>query len=97
LLPSAFAGTQLQARLSDLRRPALLLAGFMSHMCVSTTARAALDLGHLVTIAADATATRALPDVFGGPDLPAAHVHRTALAELADRFAAVLASADIAD
>jgi len=96
-LPNAFAGTELQGRLSDLRRPSLLLAGFMTHMCVSATARAALDLGHQVTIAADATATRALPDVFGGADLSAAQVHRAALAELADRFAAVLPSADIAD
>jgi nicotinamidase-related amidase len=58
-------------------------------MCVSATARATLDLGYETTIAADATATRALPDPLGGPAISAAEVHRTALAELADRFAVV--------
>jgi nicotinamidase-related amidase len=58
-------------------------------MCVSTTARAALDLGYETIIAADATATRALPDPLGGSAISAAELQRTALAELADRFALV--------
>jgi nicotinamidase-related amidase len=91
-LPSAFAGTDLQERLRRIGRPALLLAGFMTHMCVSTTARAALEIGCRVTVAADATATRALPDPLGGPAIGAAEVQRTALAELADRFAAVVST-----
>ena len=89
-LPSAFAGTDLDERLRTIGRPGLLLAGFMTHMCVSTTARAALDLGHRVTIAADATATRALPDPLGGPAVGAPEVQQAALAALADRFAAVV-------
>ncbi len=89
-LPSAFAGTDLHEQLRATGRPALLLAGFMTHMCVSTTARAALDLGYQITVAADATATRGLPDPLGGPALGAAEVQRAALAELADRFAAIV-------
>ena len=41
------------------------------------------------TVVADATATRALPDPLGGT-IPASVVHRTALSELADRFAIVV-------
>jgi len=61
----------------------------MTHMCVSSTARAALDLGYRATVIADATATRALPDPTGGPDLAPEALQRAALAELADRFAVV--------
>jgi nicotinamidase-related amidase len=88
-LPSSFAHTILQESLLATGRRQLILCGFMTHMCLSTTARAALDLGYETTIAADATATRALPDPLGGPVISAAELHRTALAELADRFAIV--------
>ena len=87
-LPNAFAGTDLSARLSASGRKNLLLAGFMTHMCVSSTARAALDLGYRVTIDADSCATRDLPDGRGGV-LSAALVHDVALAELSDRFAII--------
>ncbi len=88
-LPNAFAGTDLAGLLAATGRKELLLAGFMTHMCVSSTARAGLDLGFRVTVAADACATRALPGVAGGPELAADQVHAVALAELADRFAIV--------
>jgi nicotinamidase-related amidase len=88
-LPNAFARTDLHARLLATGRPEIILAGFMTHMCVSTTARAALDLGIRATIVAAATATRALPDPSGGV-LPAELVQRAALAALADRFAIVV-------
>jgi len=87
-LPNSFAGTDLQARLAETGRSNIVLAGFMTHMCVSSTARAALDLGLRTTIAADACATRDLPDIRGGT-LPARTVHEVALAELSDRFAII--------
>jgi nicotinamidase-related amidase len=87
-LPNAFAGTNLTALLEAAGRKNIVLAGFMTHMCVSSTARAALDLGYRVTVGADACATRDLPDGTGGV-LSAATVHQVALAELADRFAIV--------
>lgn len=87
-LPNAFAGTDLQARLAATGRTNIVLAGFMTHMCVSSTARAALDLGLRTTIAADACATRDLPDGRGGA-LAARTVHEVALAELSDRFAII--------
>jgi nicotinamidase-related amidase len=96
-LPNAFAGTDLHQRLQQTGRHNLILAGFMTHMCISASTRAALDLGYQNTVAADATATRALPAHDGGAPVPADTVHRIALAELADRFAAVVPSDRIAD
>lgn len=95
-LPNGFAGTELHERLQQAGRNSLILAGFMTHMCISASARAALDLGYQTTVVADATATRALPAHDGGAAIPSDAVHRTALAELADRFAAVVRSAEIA-
>jgi len=89
-LPNAFAGTDLAERLSATGRKNLVIAGYQTHMCVSSTARAALDLGYRVTIPADACATRALPDPLGGEAISGAAIHRHALAELADRFAIVV-------
>jgi nicotinamidase-related amidase len=88
-LPNAFAKTDLDARLKATGRIDLIVAGFMTHMCVSATTRAALDLGYRATVVAEATATRDLPDGTGGV-LEAALVKRVALAELADRFARVV-------
>jgi nicotinamidase-related amidase len=88
-LPNAFAQTNLQDALAKTGRKSLILAGFQTHMCVSSTARAALDLGYRITVLSDASATRALPDPTGGPALSADELHRAALAGLADRFAIV--------
>ncbi|ACB73626.1 cysteine hydrolase family protein [Opitutus terrae] len=88
-LPNAFAGTTLADTLAQLGRKELILAGAMTHMCVSATARSALDHGYHATVVADACATRDLPATDGGV-IAAADVHRVALAELADRFATVV-------
>jgi nicotinamidase-related amidase len=95
-LPNAFAGTGLESRLKDIAaatgRKSIMIAGFMTHMCISATARAALDLGIAATVVAAACATRDLPSPLGG--VVAAHVvHETALADLADRFAVVVPDA----
>lgn len=90
-LPNAFAGTDLQAKLASTGRKNIVLAGFMTHMCVSSTARAALDLGWRTTIASDACATRDLPDGRGGA-IGADVVHDVALVELSDRVAVIAAS-----
>ncbi len=94
-LPNAFAGTDLAQRLAAVGRKELIVAGYQTHMCVSSTARAALDLGYRVTVPHDACATRALPDALGGGAISGAQIHRHALAELADRFAVVLPAAAI--
>ena len=93
-LPNSFAGTDLHARLQATGRPELIIAGFMTHGCVSATARAAIDLGYRVTVVAAACATRDLPHVAGGT-LAAADLHRATLAALADRVAVVVADAGV--
>jgi nicotinamidase-related amidase len=99
-LPNSFAGTMLAEVLEGIGPRPLVVAGFMTHMCVSATVRAALDRGLSSTVAMDATATRDLPDPTdktGGGDLPADTVQRAALAAIADRFATVVPAADIPD
>jgi nicotinamidase-related amidase len=95
--PNAFARTTLTAALEAAGDRPIIVAGFMTHMCVSATVRAALDRGIPATVALDATATRDLPDPSGGEDLPAESVQRAALAAIADRFAVVVAADDIPD
>ncbi|MFN3764340.1 MAG: cysteine hydrolase family protein [Aliihoeflea sp.] len=96
-LPNAFAGTSLKDVLEATGRKRLVLAGFMTHMCLSSTARAALDLGFQTVVVSDASATRDLP-VPGaeGEVLTAVDLHRAELAMLADRFAIVCTTDDLA-
>ena len=61
-------------------------------MCISATARSATDHGFRATVVADACATRPLPGALGGV-IPAAQVHDTALAEIADGFNVVVRNA----
>lgn len=89
-LPNAFAGTDLKAQLDAIGKTEIILAGFMTHMCVEATARAAIDLGLKATVIAAATATRDLPDPLTGQPVAAAEVQRNALTALNDRFATVV-------
>ncbi|HTJ70926.1 MAG TPA: isochorismatase family protein [Actinospica sp.] len=92
-LPSSFVGTDLDARLRALGVEDLVLAGFMTHMCVNSTARDAFNRGYRPTVVAAATATRALR----GPDgelVSAASLQAASLAGLADLFALVVGKAD---
>jgi len=93
--PDAFSGTQLADLLATIGRRDIIIAGFMTHLCVSSTARVAFDMGYRVTIAADACATRSLPDTLAHAAIPDTVVHRVALAELADRCAVVARVAEI--
>lgn len=92
-LPNAFAGTQLHELLQKIGRTQLIIAGCTTHVCVSATARAALDLGYSSTIVADATTSRDLNDGFGNI-IPATLVKQVALAELRDAFSVVVKTAD---
>ncbi|MBX3529151.1 MAG: cysteine hydrolase [Rhizobiaceae bacterium] len=93
-LPNGFAGTNLKDVLDATGKKRLVIAGFMTHMCVSSTARAAIDLGYSTVVVADASATRDLPRPSGGV-LAAADLHDAELAALADRFAIVCNTADL--
>jgi nicotinamidase-related amidase len=90
-LPSSFVGTDLEDHLRGAGITNLVLAGFMTHMCVNSTARSAFNLGFAPTVVAGATATRALP----GPDgtVSAAALQSASLAALSDMFAVVVPDA----
>ena len=87
-VPNAFAHTNLDALLKELGAKTLIVGGFMTHMCVSSTVRAALDLGYGCTVLGPACATRDLPDGRGGV-VAADELHRVELAALSDRFAMI--------
>lgn len=93
--PNSFFKTELDGLLKTVDASHLVLAGFMTHMCVNSTARGAFNLGYAPTVVAGATATRALPGP-GGDAVPASAMQSASLAALADLFAVVVAgSADI--
>ena len=95
--PNSFVQTDLDDVLKAVDASNLVLAGFMTHMCVNSTARGAFNLGYAPTVVAGATATRALPDIGGDP-VPARTVQTASLAAIADLFAVVVAgAADIPD
>jgi nicotinamidase-related amidase len=90
--PNSFVRTDLDDRLKGLGASNLVLAGFMTHMCVNSTARGAFNLGYAPTVVAAATATRTL----AGPDstpVPAAVMQSASLAAMSDLFAVVVPDA----
>jgi len=89
-LPNAFAGTTLAAAISAIGRREIVIAGFATHMCVSATARSALDHGFRSVVVANATATRDLSHPLGAGVVSAAAVHAATLAALSDRFSVVV-------
>ncbi len=90
--PNSFVQTDLEERLKAIGASNLVLAGFMTHMCVNSTARGAFNLGYAPTVVAAATATRALPGVTG-ETVPAAAIQSASLAGMADLFAVVVPGA----
>jgi nicotinamidase-related amidase len=80
-LPGSFTGTPLEETLRARGIDRVILAGFMTQMCVDTTARQAAHLGFGVTVLADATAAKDVTDP-GGVVIAADVVHRTHLGSL---------------
>ncbi|MYV68566.1 isochorismatase family protein, partial [Streptomyces sp. SID2131] len=92
--PDAFHATDLEETLKDLGAGRdLVLAGFMTHMCVLFTAQGAFRLGHRPTVVAEATATRPLeaPD---GTVLPADALAAASLTTVSDLFGTVARTVD---
>lgn len=90
--PNSFVGTDLHDRLQASGRENLILAGFMTHMCVNSTARGAFNLGYGVTVVADATATRDVA-LSGGGFVAARDLHEASLAAVGDLFSIVVSKA----
>ena len=93
-MPSAFTGTRLAEVLAEKDIKTLLIAGYMTHNCVDSTAREAFHRGFRVAVVTDASATRHLPGPNGAA-IPAAAVHAAVMAGLGDRIAEVIEVATV--
>ncbi|MET9451422.1 isochorismatase family protein [Streptomyces cinerochromogenes] len=89
--PDAFRGTDLADHLDAAGHKDVVIAGFMTHMCVLFTAQGAFLRGDRPTVVADACATRPLPSPLG--EVPAPQLHHSALATVADLYGVVVPSA----
>lgn len=87
--PNAFVQTELDQRLKSLNIENIVLAGFMTHMCVNSTAHGGFNLGYKPTVVASATATRPL-EATQGKVVPAEQVQDGAIASTRDLYAAVV-------
>ncbi|WP_409235651.1 isochorismatase family protein [Streptomyces sp. PA5.6] len=87
-VPNAFVGTDLDTHIKEGQD--VVIAGWMTHMCVAFTAQGAFLNGNRPTVVAEATATRSLP--VTGTDLDARQVHEGALATIADLYGVVVAT-----
>ncbi|WP_296990541.1 cysteine hydrolase family protein [Thalassospira sp. UBA1131] len=94
-VPSSFGNTNLEELLTKAGLKHVVLTGFMTHVCVSTTARVADEKGLAVSVVSDATATRDLLDAITGNTVPAADIHNHELTMLADTFAKIVTTKDI--
>ena len=87
--PNAFIATDLEAKLKALGMENVVLAGFMTHVCINSTARGAFNLGFKPTVVASACATRSLIGAQGKV-IDAQTMHESALAAVRDLFAVVV-------
>jgi len=86
--PNAFVQTDLDQRLKAAGIDKIILAGFMTHMCINSTAHGGFNLGYQATIVASATATRPL-QAANGKILTAQEVHDAAIASSRDLYASI--------
>ncbi|MFG2881234.1 cysteine hydrolase family protein [Streptomyces sp. NPDC048297] len=88
--PDGFVGTELGELVDAAGNKDVIVAGFMTHMCVTFTAAGAFLRGNRPTVVADACATRPLASAAG--DVSADQLHRGALATIADVYGVVVPS-----
>jgi len=86
--PDCFVGIDLDERLAAAGATNLVLAGFMTHMCVNSTARGAFSHGYAPTVVGGATATRALPGTSDTVSSQA--LQEASLAAIGDLFGIVV-------
>ena len=89
--PNCFVQTELDEHLRARGTTDLVLAGFMTHMCVNSTARGAFSQGYAPTVVAAATATRALPGA--SETVSAQSLQAASLAAIGDLFGVVVPDA----
>jgi nicotinamidase-related amidase len=82
--PNAFVGTNLAELVDAAGNTNLIIAGFMTHMCVTFTTEGAFLRGNTPTVIASACATRPLGKVS------APQLHASALATITDLYGIVI-------
>jgi nicotinamidase-related amidase len=93
---SAFIGTDLEARLKAQATDTVVLCGFTTNHCVSTTTRMAGNLGFRAFLLSDSTVAYSMR--APGPSgrvIPADEMHEVGLAELDREFATVLTTDEL--
>ncbi|MCT2545600.1 MULTISPECIES: cysteine hydrolase family protein [Streptomyces] len=88
--PNAFVDTDLAEHVDAAGNEDVIVAGFMTHMCVTFTTEGAFLRGNRPTVVADACATRPLRSI--GTELTADQIHRSALATISDLYGVVVES-----
>ncbi|MGW4161360.1 isochorismatase family protein [Streptomyces sp. NPDC004788] len=89
--PDAFVGTDLGEHLDAAGHKDVVVAGFMTHMCVAFTTAGAFLRGNRPTVVADACATR--PLATAGAEVSARQLHDGALATVDDLYGIVVPTA----
>ena len=90
--PNSFVDTDLGARVDAAGHQNVVIAGFMTNMCVTFTTEGAFLRGNHPTVVADACATRPLPTLAG--EVSAGQLHDSALATIGDLYGVVVSSVD---
>ncbi|OYP10419.1 isochorismatase [Streptomyces sp. FBKL.4005] len=91
-VPNAFHGTDLAEKVKKTGKKNVIVAGFMTNMCVLFTAQGAFLNGYQPTVVADASATRPLPLKGDTGGIPAEQLHQAALATVQDLYGVVVPS-----
>ena len=87
-VPNGFVNTDLGERVDAAGNKNVIIAGFMTHMCVTFTTEGAFLRGNQPTVVADACATRPLQTAVS--NVSAEQLHSGALATIADLFGVVV-------
>ena len=93
---SSFIGTDLKEQLDKKNLNTLVIVGLTTDHCVSTTTRMAGNYGYETYLVSDATATFGKKGIHG-EYYDGEMMHRTALAQLNEEFAAILSTQNVID
>ncbi|MFI1200563.1 isochorismatase family protein [Streptomyces sp. NPDC020883] len=88
--PDSFVGTDLGEHVDAAGNEDVVVIGFMTHMCVASTAAGAFLRGNRPTVVADACATRPLATAVA--EVSAEQAHHGALATIGDLYGIVVPS-----